>query len=62
MPDDIEETELVEETPPLDVRIVKPKKDYSIYDSYDDPEYDEHIITEDEIKEAQDGNSPTKET
>ncbi len=54
-----------DDTPSLKVEVVNQKdikKEYSIYDSYDNYEYDEHLITEDEIKEAQNDNTPTKET
>ncbi len=53
----------MDDTTPLEVHVVnKNEKVYSIYDSYDDYDYDEHLITEDEIKEAQNDDTPTQKT
>ncbi len=61
MPNDIEETPVddTEPTEPLEVKIVNPTPTTKQWnDSYDDFEYDEHNITDEEIKEAnKDGNT-----
>ncbi len=44
-------TDEVEETVPLEVKIVQDKKETKWNDSVEDTEYDEHIITDEEIKE-----------
>jgi len=54
VPSDIEETPVddTEPNPILEVKVVnKPEVKKSWNDSYEDPEYDEHIITDEEIKE-----------
>ncbi len=47
--DDIEPSEDIE-IPPMEVKIIN-KNEKKWNDSYEDKEYDEHIITDEEIKE-----------
>ncbi len=52
MPNDIEETPVDETEPlvPLEVKVIN-KNEKKWNDSYEDESYDEHKITDDEIKE-----------
>ncbi len=52
-PDSVSEETTVDEVPPvtpLEVKVINtPKKEFSIYDERDDIEYDEIILTKDEM-------------
>ncbi len=58
MSDDTEElpeTPVEDVTPPLEVTIKKEKKPYDVYDSQDDMEYENIDVTQEQIKEYEDG-------
>ncbi len=57
--EDKEVPEEVIDTKPIEVTIKNPPKDVrdKRYDSKDDPEYDELGITQEELKEFEDGNT-----
>ncbi len=54
-----EQAEKVPEDVPLEVKVVN-KKEVSQYDDKDDEEYDDLSITDKEIEEFKDGDSPSK--
>ncbi len=45
----------VEDVTPLEVTIKKEKKEFDVYDSQDDKEYENIDVTEEQIKEYEDG-------
>ncbi len=47
----------VEETAPLEVKIVEQKKEISVYDSKDDDNYIDDKITDEQIKEFENGSN-----
>jgi len=50
-----------EKVQPLEVIVMNPvKKVYDMYDSVDDLEYDELGVTEEQVKEFEDGDSSSK--
>jgi len=60
VPNDIEEIPVddTEPTEPLEVKVINPKEEKKQWnDSHEEPEYDEHIITDKEIKEHDDGDT-----
>ncbi len=62
MPDETEFIEDEDTVSPLEVKVIKEPTKPSVYDSTDDPEYDELVISDEQIKEFENGeDTPVKE-